>query len=116
MNVNVKIIDAKTYQILITESDDHKPHEKQTWVRHQNSLEIIGRHDGNNTTIRLRTSALTSMVVEEGEQVGSIILYTPQITLFVKYAYYKMGNLSKEINHKFKEDVGLLEDILVHSA
>lgn len=112
MNITTKIIDNKTYQILVAESDDHKAHEKTTWIQAGNSLEIVGKHDGNALTMRVRSSAVASMVIDEGEQFGTITLHLQMMTICIKYAYYKMGNLSKEVNHKFKEDVALFEGIL----
>jgi hypothetical protein len=112
MNITIKIIDNKTYQILVAESDDHKAHEKTTWTQAGNSLEIVGKHDGNALTMRVRSATIAAMVIDEGEQYGTITLHTEMMSISIKYAYYKMGNLSKEINHKFKEDVALFEGIL----
>lgn len=102
----------RTYQVLIAESDDYKPHEKPTIVQEGSSLKMAGRHDGNALFIRMRIADLMAMVVDEGEQFATILLYLQNMTVSIKYAYYKMGDLNKAINHKFKEDVILLENLL----
>ena len=112
MNIIIKIVDVRTYQVLISESDDHKPHEKPTLVQEGNSLEIAGKHDGNSLFIRIRIAHIVAMAIDEGEQFATVALYLQNMTISIRYAYYKMGNLNKAINHKFKEDVALLESLL----
>lgn len=112
MNITIKIADAKTYQVLVAESDDQKSHGKLTLVQEGNSLEIAGKHDGNALFIRMRIAEIIAMVIDEGEQFATVTLYLQNLTVSIKYAYYKMGDLNKTINHKFKEDVALLESLL----
>jgi hypothetical protein len=112
MNITIKVVDARTYQVHITESDDHKPHEKPTLVRTGNKLEISGKHDGNHFTLFMSTQSIASVVVDEGEQFATVTLYLHNMQVVIKYAYYKMGSVSKIINHKFKEDIALLESVL----
>lgn len=112
MNITIKIVDVRTYQVHITEGDDHKTQEKPTLTHIGNSLEITGKHEGNIFTIRMRTISIASFAVDEGEQFATITLHLHNMQVIIKYAYYKMGNLSKIINHKFKEDFALLERIL----
>jgi hypothetical protein len=116
MNITIRVIDVHTYHVSIHEHiDELKATDKPSIVRTGNCLEITGKHDnnGNKFKICMHTSALAGFVVEETEQYGTISLLLYHMSVVIKYAYYKVtGDLCKVINHKFKEDREMLENIL----
>ena len=116
MIINIRNIDARTYQVYIHENiDEDRVQERPTLVRTGNCLEVVGKHEnnGNKFKICMHTSSIAGFVIEEAEQCATISLFLHNMQVILKYAYYKMnGALSKGINHKFKEDREMLESIL----
>ena len=116
MNITIRAVDARTYHVSIYEHiDENKGIEKPTLVHTANCLEIAGKHEsnGNKFKICMQATSIAGLVIEEAEQHATISLFLHNLNVMLKYAYYKVnGDLSKTINHKFKEDRELLERIL----
>ncbi len=116
MNVTIKVIDARTYHVSIHEHiDENKGQDKPTIVRIGDALEVVGKQEsnGNKFKICVKCLAIAAFAIEEAEQHATISLFSHNLSVVLKYAYYKMnGDLSKSITHKFKEDRDLLESIL----
>jgi|GEM_PF-3041373 len=116
MNITIRTIDARTFQVSINEhAEDAKLQDKPTITQTGGCLEIVGKQESNGNKIKIcmHTGSIAGFVVEETEQYGVISLFLHNMNIIIKYVYYKVtGDLSKVINHKFKEDRELLECIL----